>query len=43
MSMNMEGIEVEKMSVLRVKDFNGQPKMLLTGEMRGMAEALQQQ
>jgi len=43
MTMNVEGLEIEKMSVLSVKDFNGQPRMLLTGEMKGIADALQQQ
>jgi hypothetical protein len=33
-------IEIEKMSVLSVKDDQGVPKLILTGEMKGMAEAL---
>ena len=40
MKMKSEGIEIEKMSVVSVKDFQGVPKMILTGEMKGMAEAL---
>ncbi|MEW6304069.1 MAG: hypothetical protein AB1705_11390 [Verrucomicrobiota bacterium] len=35
-----EGLEVEKMSVLSVKNFQGVPKLTLTGEMKGIAEAL---
>lgn len=42
MTMSVEGIEIEKMTVLSIKDFNGQPRMMLTGEMKGVAEALQQ-
>lgn len=40
MRMKSEGIEIEKISVVSVKDFHGVPKMILTGEMKGMAEAL---
>jgi hypothetical protein len=35
-----EEVEIEKMSVVSVKDFQGVPKMILTGEMKGIAEAL---
>jgi hypothetical protein len=40
MKLKSEGIEIEKMSVISVKDHQGVPKMLLTGEMKGIAEAL---
>lgn len=43
MKMKSQGIEVEKMSVFSVKDFQGVPKLILTGEIKGMAEALNRQ
>ena len=38
--MKGEGLEIEQMSVVSVKDYEGVPKLTLTGEMKGLAEAL---
>ena len=40
MKMKNEGVEAEKLSVVSVKDYRGVPKMILTGEMKGIAESL---
>ena len=40
MTMSTQGIEVEKLSVLSVKKYEGIPMLMLTGEMKGMAQAL---
>ncbi len=40
MKIHADGVDVEKMGVVSVKDYQGKPKMILTGEMKGMAEAL---
>lgn len=38
--MKVEDMEVEKMSVISVKDHEGTPMMLLTGEIKGVAQQL---
>lgn len=43
MTMSVEGIDVKKMSVMSLKDHNGEPRMMLTGEMEGIAAAFGQQ
>jgi hypothetical protein len=43
MKMNSNGIDIEKMSVMTVKDFEGKPRMTLSGEMKGVAESLKRQ
>lgn len=40
MKMKTRGIEIEKMTVLSVSEYQGVPKLMLTGEIKGMAEAL---
>ena len=38
--MKANGVEMEELSVMTIKDFEGKPMMTLSGEMKGMAEAL---
>jgi hypothetical protein len=40
MKLQSQGIEIERMSVLSLKDHQGVPKVMLSGEMKGVAEAL---
>ncbi len=39
MSVSVEDFSIDKLSVLSLREFTGQPKMLLTGEMKGFANA----
>lgn len=42
MTMKSMGMEVEKLSVMSVRDYKGKPMLTLMGEMKGIAEAMKQ-
>jgi hypothetical protein len=37
---NTEGVEIEKLNVVTLKDYQGTPKMMMTSEMKGVAESM---
>ena len=37
------GLEMERMSVMSVKDHEGRPMLMLTGDIKGLAEQLHRQ
>ncbi|MCF3650528.1 hypothetical protein [Synoicihabitans lomoniglobus] len=43
MHLNMRGVEIEKLAVVSTRDFEGEAMMILTGEIRQLAQALQAQ
>jgi hypothetical protein len=42
LTMKSMGMEVEKLSVMSVRDYEGKPMLTLMGEMKGIAEAMKQ-
>ena len=43
MTMSTQGMSVEQLSVMSIRDFQGTPMMILSGEMKGVAESLKRQ